>query len=63
MEALLLELLQHRGLLPESVRDPSYAERDELLLKRPLRVLNGFLVGHEFLVGEKFTVADVLPTD
>ena len=37
MEALLLELLQHRALLPEFVRDPSYAERDELLLKRPLR--------------------------
>ena len=59
MEALLLELLQHRVLLPEFVRDPSNAERDELLLKRPLRVLNGSLAGHEFLVGENFTVADL----
>jgi glutathione S-transferase len=59
MEALLLELLQHRVLLPEFVRDPSNAERDELLLKRPLRVLNGSLAGHEFLVGESFTVADL----
>lgn len=59
MEALLLELLQHRALLPESVRDPSYAERDELLLKRPLRVLNGCLANHKFLVGESFTVADL----
>jgi glutathione S-transferase len=41
MENLLLELLQHRALLIEFARDPSYAERDELLLKRPLRVLNG----------------------
>ena len=48
MEALLLELLQHRALLPEFVRDPSYAERDELLLKRPLGVLNDSLAGHEF---------------
>jgi hypothetical protein len=28
--------LQHRALLPEFVRDPSYAERDELLLRKPL---------------------------
>ena len=59
MEALLLELLQHRALLPEFVRDPSYAERDELLLKRPLGVLNDSLAGHEFLVGENFTVTDL----
>jgi glutathione S-transferase len=59
MEALLLELLQHRALLPVSVRDPSYAERDELLLKRPLSVLNGCLAGDKFLVGENFTVADL----
>ena len=59
MEALLLELLHHRALLPESVRDPSYAERDELLLKRPLSVLNGCLANHKFLVGESFTVADL----
>ena len=46
-------------LLPVSVRDPSYAERDELLLKRPLSVLNGCLAGDKFLVGENFTVADL----
>ena len=40
MEALLLELLMHRALLPEFSRDPSYAERDELLLQKPLSVLN-----------------------
>jgi glutathione S-transferase len=36
MEDLLLDLLQHRALLPEFVRDPSYAQRDELLLRKPL---------------------------
>ena len=35
MEALLLDLLQHRAVLPEFARDASYAERDELLLRRP----------------------------
>src|SRR5262245_38280197 len=40
MEGLLLDLLQHRALLPEFARDASYAERDELLLRKPLEVLN-----------------------
>jgi len=35
MEGLLLDLLQHRALLPEFARDASYAERDELLLRKP----------------------------
>jgi glutathione S-transferase len=58
-EALLLDLLQHRAVLPEFARDASYAERDELLLKRPLGVLNDALVGHDYLVGKSFTVADL----
>jgi hypothetical protein len=43
MEALLLDLLQHRAVLPEFARDASYAERDELLLRKPLAVLNNTL--------------------
>jgi glutathione S-transferase len=59
MEALLLDLLWHRAALPEFARDASNAERDELLLKRPLGVLNGALVGREYLVSNSFTVADL----
>jgi glutathione S-transferase len=59
MEALLLDLLQHRALLPEFARDASYAERDELLLRKPLGVLNDVLAGREYLVGNSFTVADL----
>ncbi len=59
MEHLLLDLLMHRALLPEFVRDPSYAERDELLLNRPLKVLNNSLAGRKYLVGKSFTVADL----
>src|SRR6187397_3236903 len=33
MEGLLLDLMQHRAVLPEYARDASYAERDELLLQ------------------------------
>jgi glutathione S-transferase len=59
MEDLLLDLLSHRALLPEFTRDPSHAERAELLLQKPLGVLNAALAGREFLSGGSFTVADL----
>src|SRR5262249_286411 len=59
MEGLLLDLLQHRALLPEFARDSSYAERDELLLRKPLEVLNNALSGRDHLVDGNFTVADL----
>jgi glutathione S-transferase len=59
MEQLLLDLLLHRALLPEFSRDPSCAERDELLLQKPLGVLNAALAGREYLAGGGFTVADL----
>ena len=58
-EALLLELLHHRAVLPEFARDASYVERDELLLNKPLGVLNDALAGRDYLVGNSFTVADL----
>ena len=59
MEALLLDLLNHRAVLPEFARDASYAERDELLLKRPLSVLDDALARRDYLAGNNFTVADL----
>jgi glutathione S-transferase len=59
MEALLLDLLQHRAMLPEFARDASYAERDELLLKKPLGVLNDAFARRDYLAGNSFTVADL----
>jgi glutathione S-transferase len=58
-EAMLLDLLAHRTLLAEHVRDPSHVERNTLLLQKPLSVLDGALAGRDYLVGENFTVADV----
>ena len=58
-EALLLDLLQHRAVLPEFARDASYAERDELLLKKPLGVLNDTLARRDYLLGDSFSVADL----
>ncbi len=58
MEGLLLDLMQHRAVLPEFARDASYAERDELLLRKPLGVLNKTLSARDHLAGG-FTVADL----
>ena len=59
LEELLLELLNHRAVLPELVRDPSHAERSELLLQKPLGVLNSSLEKPQFLAGDSFTLADL----
>src|SRR5262244_3020648 len=59
MEAVLLDLLQHRAVLPEFARDASYAERDELLLRKPLGVLNNALRIRDHLADGNFTVADL----
>ena len=58
-EALLLELLSHRAMLPEYARDPSHIERNTLLLQKPLAVLDSALNGRAHLAGENFTVADL----
>ncbi len=59
METLLLDLLMHRAMLPEFGRDPSYAARDELLLKKPLGVLDAALAERGYLAAGEFTVADL----
>jgi glutathione S-transferase len=59
IEALLLDLLLHRAVLPDFARDASCAERDELLLAKPLGILNAALAGRAYLVGNGFTVADL----
>src|SRR5215471_4933494 len=59
MDGLLLDLLMHRALLAEFARDPSHAERAELLLKKPLGILNEALLAGAYLAGDIFTVADL----
>jgi glutathione S-transferase len=58
-EGLLLDLLSHRVLLMEHVRDPSHVERNTLLLQKLLGILNQALSGREHLAGHSFTVADL----
>ena len=59
IESLLLHFLEHRALLAEFARDPSATERNELLLKKPLGVLNDALAARGYLAGNSFTVADL----
>jgi glutathione S-transferase len=59
IEHLLLHLLEHRAVLPEFARDVSVVERNELLLKKPLTVLNDCLAGRGYLAGDCFSVADL----
>jgi glutathione S-transferase len=59
VEPLALDLLHHRAALDEFARDASLAERNELLLRWPLGILDGVLTGRRHLLGENFSVADL----
>jgi glutathione S-transferase len=59
IESFLLNLLAHRVLLAEHVRDPSHVERNTLLLQKPLAALDSALSERDYLAGENFTVADL----
>lgn len=59
LEALAMDLWHHRELLVEIAREASHAERDELLLQKPLGVLNEVLDERAYLLGNDFTVADL----
>jgi glutathione S-transferase len=53
------EILMHTILLPEAQRDPKAVERAKEQLKRPLAAIDKFLSSREYLLGNKFTVADL----
>ncbi len=59
VEMLLLHMLEHHVLLAEYARDISVVERNKLLLKKPLGILNGALAGRSHIAGDSFTVADL----
>ena len=56
--ALLDALKKSRGLMG-TPKDPDGAKADIESLERPFRVLDGFLGGREYLVGDAFSVADL----
>jgi len=54
-----LEILYHRVSYPPAERDPARAQRAIDALRGPFGVLNAALEGADFLVGGRFTVADI----
>lgn len=59
MEASCVDLILHRKVLDEKDRSADIIQLAEKKLMKPLEVLNNYLVGKDFLVANKFTVADI----
>ena len=53
------EIMMHRMFLPEAQRDPVAAERAIAALQRPLKAIDALLSKQQFLLGDKFTIADL----
>jgi glutathione S-transferase len=59
VEKILQAVLFHRAFLPEEQRDESIALKAEAKLPRPLTILDQALAGKDYLVEDRFTVADL----
>ena len=59
VEHLLIEILEHRMMLPEAERDAAHADESWERLQKPLAVLEVTLTDRDYLVGNRFTVADL----
>ena len=59
METACVDLILHRKVLNEKDRSSDIIQLAEKKLMKPLEVLNAYLAGKDFLVANKFTVADI----
>lgn len=59
VEHHLIEILEHRVMLPEPERHPGRADAAWEQLQKPLGVLESVLTDSDYLVGNRFTVADL----
>jgi len=59
LEPLTIQVLYHRVSLPAAERDPKIAAAAIESLRKPFAVLNGALSDTGYLVGGRFTVADI----
>ncbi len=59
VENPLIEVLMHRMFYPAEQRDPKVAEAAVAKLQAPFGVLDRQLAGRKYVLGEKYTVADV----
>lgn len=49
----------HRAFFPEDKRDPKAADAAEAQAQKPLAMLDGILAGSPYLLGDRFTLADL----
>src|SRR6185369_13969872 len=59
VEDALIEVLMHRMFMPAEQRDPKIAEAGVATLQTPFAVLDGHLAGRKYILGDKYSVADV----
>jgi glutathione S-transferase len=59
IEPGLIDAFVHRAMLPEGQRNAAIADAGEQKLQRPLAVLDKALAPNGWLVGDRFTVADL----
>jgi glutathione S-transferase len=59
VERPVLTAMMNRAIFPENQRDLAAADAAEKTLAQPLRVLDGVLGPTPYLLGERFTVADL----
>jgi glutathione S-transferase len=59
VEPHLMTLLVNKIFLPADQRDEKAAQKAADALKAPLKVLDNQLDGHEYLLGNDFTIADL----
>jgi glutathione S-transferase len=59
IEPGLIQAFQHRSMLPEAQRDASLGDAGEAQLQRPLAVLEGELGRRPWLLGDRFSAADL----
>lgn len=59
VEVFAVNYLRHAMLYPPEKRRPELAREATEVLPAPLRVLNNSLAGKEYLVGNRFSVADI----
>ena len=59
VQPLFITILQHTMILPESERDPRAIERARGFIPGYLQFLDHSLTGKDYLIGNRFTVADL----
>lgn len=59
IEQPAIDLVTHRHVLPPERRDAALAQASQAKLERPLDTLDAALAGAPYLLGERFTVADL----